>query len=48
MVILSRLGVAEVALGVDIVTAGVWSRSWSHWHLKFVSREFKTENGSAK
>lgn len=48
MVILSRLGVAEVALGVDIVTAGVWSRSWSHRHLKFVSREFKTENGSAK
>lgn len=33
----SRLGVAEVVLGVDIV-AGVWSRSWSHRHLKFVSR----------
>ena len=31
MVRLSRLGVAEVALGVDIV-AGVWSRSWSHRH----------------
>ena len=29
-----------------------WKRmvilSRSHWHLKFVSREFKTENGSAK